>query len=130
MEQIKKVMQGIMKGLAYLHKFGIMHRDIKLENVMLRSLDSWEVVIVDFGLAVMSSDDEYIHYRCGTPGYISPEVINMKGKEQLDVICDVFSAGVLFHVILTHRFLFPGSSSQEIYDKNKTFAFDLKGEMY
>jgi serine/threonine protein kinase len=49
-------MRGVMKGLAYLHKYDIMHRDIKLENVMVRSLDSWEVVIVDFGLAVMSSD--------------------------------------------------------------------------
>jgi len=78
--QSKIIMRGILQGLSYLHKYGIMHRDIKLENIMLRSLDSWEVVIVDFGLAVMNGDEDYIHYRCGTPGYIAPEVINIKGK--------------------------------------------------
>jgi serine/threonine protein kinase len=37
-----------------MHKFGIMHRDIKLENIMLKSKNSLEVVIVDFGLAAIS----------------------------------------------------------------------------
>lgn len=50
-----------------------MHRDIKPENIMFRtkSNDS-EVVIVDFGLAVFCDTNDYIWYRCGTPGYIAP----------------------------------------------------------
>ena len=47
-------MKGIIEGLTYMHRFGIMHRDIKFENIMFRSKDSLEVVIVDFGLAAIS----------------------------------------------------------------------------
>lgn len=60
-----------------MHKFGIMHRDIKLENIMFKSKGSLDVVIVDFGLAAISEDESYIFYRCGTPGYIAPEIIGM-----------------------------------------------------
>jgi serine/threonine protein kinase len=72
LEKTRSIMQGVMAGLSYLHKYGIMHRDIKLENIMLRSADSWEPVLVDFGLAAISDDEPYINYRCGTPGYIAP----------------------------------------------------------
>jgi serine/threonine protein kinase len=47
-------MRGLIKALVYMHGFGVMHRDIKLQNVMLRSPDSWEPVLVDFGLAAIS----------------------------------------------------------------------------
>jgi len=52
-EQGKQVMRGLLKALAYMHRFGVMHRDIKLQNVMLRS-NTWEPVLVDFGLAAIS----------------------------------------------------------------------------
>ena len=75
--QIKLIIKSIIEGLAYMHKFDIMHRDIKLENLMFRSKDSWEIVIVDFGLAAVSDNEPYILYHCGTPGYIAPEIILM-----------------------------------------------------
>lgn len=49
-------MKGIAEGLAHMHRYGVMHRDIKLENVMFRSKDSLEVVLVDFGLAAISEE--------------------------------------------------------------------------
>lgn len=55
-----------------MHKFDIMHRDIKLENIMFRDENSWEAIIVDFGLAAVSDDEPYTLHRCGTPGYIAP----------------------------------------------------------
>ena len=101
-----------MEGLSYLHKFGVMHRDIKLENVMLRSLDSWDPVLIDFGLAAVSDDEPYFHYRCGTPGYIAPEIIEMRGHKHTDVVCDVFSAGCVFHILLTNSYLFTGTNAK------------------
>jgi len=65
-------MRGLLKALVYMQSFGVMHRDIKLQNVMLRSPDSWEPVLVDFGLAAISDEEPYHFYRCGTPGYIAP----------------------------------------------------------
>lgn len=49
-------MRGIAEGLAYMHRFGVMHRDVKLENVMFRGKDSLEAVLVDFGLAAISEE--------------------------------------------------------------------------
>jgi serine/threonine protein kinase len=89
-----------------------MHRDIKLENIMFRSKDSLEVVIVDFGLAAVSDDEPYIFYRCGTPGFIAPEIIGMQSNERIDVVCDIFSAGVIFHILLTNKYLFVGQNNQ------------------
>ena len=65
-------MIGLTKGLKELHDKDIMHRDIKPENIMLRSNVGLEPVIVDFGLAANVKSEDYIFYRCGTPGYVSP----------------------------------------------------------
>lgn len=53
-----------------------MHRDIKPENIMLR--EHLEPVLVDFGLAALCEADDYIFYRCGTPGYVAPEVTQLQ----------------------------------------------------
>ena len=65
-------MNGIFNGLSHLDKVRVAHRDIKLENVVLRDQDNLDPVIVDFGLSVFSDDDEYLFDRCGTPGYVPP----------------------------------------------------------
>lgn len=55
-----------------------MHRDLKLENILFRRQDDLSsVVIADFGLATDINDD-FIFSRCGTPGYVAPEVLNIK----------------------------------------------------
>jgi calcium-dependent protein kinase len=73
-EEIKEFMVGLLRGLKRLHSDRIMHRDLKPENIMLRK-DSMSPVIVDFGLATHADVDKYLFYRCGTPGYVAPEII-------------------------------------------------------
>lgn len=80
---------------------------------------------MDLGLAEISEEEPYIFYRCGTPGYIAPEIIGMDGEQPINVGCDIFSLGVIFHVLLTNRFLFTGSDNQEVYHSNKALSFDL-----
>ena len=123
-------MVGIAEGLKYMHSFGVMHRDIKMENIMFRSQDSLEPVIVDFGLAAISEEEPYLFYRCGTPGYIAPEIITMQENQTINVGCDIFSAGVIFHVLTTKKFLFLGQNNQEVYRSNKSLSFDLDSQEY
>lgn len=54
-----------------------MHRDLKPENLILRHKDdSYDVVIADFGLAdFYNKEGDYMFKRCGTPGYVAPEVL-------------------------------------------------------
>lgn len=65
-----------------MHNRRIMHRDIKPENIMIRSSGSLSPVIVDFGLATFADIDEYLFFRCGTPGYVAPEIIELSTCKQ------------------------------------------------
>ncbi len=65
-------MQGLLSGLNELNKLKIVHRDLKLDNIMLRDKNSFEPVVIDFGLATFTDEPEYLYHKCGTPGYVSP----------------------------------------------------------
>jgi serine/threonine protein kinase len=99
------IMYGLLKGLECLYDRGIAHRDLKPANIMLRktkSITSEDVVIVDFGLAAGFTETNLIYKRCGTPGYIAPEVIAAKNVEQHYEIprkSDIFSIGVIMYVL-------------------------------
>lgn len=70
--EVTELMSGLLEGLSKLSEQGIVHRDLKFENIMLRDLNTFEPVIIDFGLATFSEEPDYIYYRCGTPGFVSP----------------------------------------------------------
>ena len=68
-------------------------------------------MIADFGLAEFSDAEEYLFVRCGTPGYVAPEVINIKDmKTKYEPICDIFSLGLIFHILLLGKSAFPGKT--------------------
>jgi serine/threonine protein kinase len=71
-----------------------------------------------------------MHYQCGTPGFMAPEIISMRGKEHIDVACDIFSAGALLHVMLTNSYLFTGANSELVYQSNKILNFNLESDRY
>lgn len=105
-EEVKDIMRSLLKGMAELEASGIIHRDIKLENIMLREKEGIEPVIVDFGLAVYEDDEDYVYYQCGTPGYLAPEVLALTRGQKLSSKSDIFSVGVVMHVLMTGRYLF------------------------
>jgi hypothetical protein len=54
----------------------------------------------------------------------------MEGNQKVNVGCDIFSAGVVFHILLTNRFLFEGKNNHEIYRSNKNLSYDLSSKEY
>ena len=123
-------MRGILAGLEYLHKFDIAHRDIKLDNIIFRDEKSLDPVIADFGLATFTDDEPYIFNRCGTPGFIAPEITRMRENRKVRVSCDIFSAGVVFHILLTNKYLFEGIDPKETFKNNSKAEFNLDGKRY
>ncbi len=119
-----RVMKCILEALAYMNDKKIMHRDLKPDNMILKTKDKLEnctLKLVDFGLATIYDIEEYLFKRCGTPGFVAPEVINAPSKVNIHYTpkCDVFSAGIIFYILLTERSPFDGKSFKEILHKNK-----------
>mmetsp|Transcript_8667 Transcript_8667/g.8658 ORF Transcript_8667/g.8658 Transcript_8667/m.8658 type:complete len:195 (+) Transcript_8667:24-608(+) len=75
-DETRMLCSQLVDGIDYLHNRGILHRDLKLGNLLL-SEDKTLLKIGDFGLAVkLSNYSEERSTLCGTPNYISPEVVN------------------------------------------------------
>lgn len=54
-----------------------MHRDLKPENILCRSKEkTYDLVLADFGLATVKNDPNMLFKRCGTPGFVAPEILN------------------------------------------------------
>jgi len=79
----------VLKGLKYLHKQGVIHRDIKGANIL--TTKDGQVKLADFGIAVRKSDSGADDIDvCGTPYWMAPEIIQMTG---LTTACDIWSVG-------------------------------------
>ncbi|EGR30302.1 protein kinase domain protein [Ichthyophthirius multifiliis] len=119
-EFIKEIMRQILNGLIYLHSKQIMHRDIKLQNIMLQNNEnSFIVKIIDFGFAQFINK-KYIFVHVGTPGYVAPEILqNQQDNNRYNEKCDMFSLGILFHLLLTGQHIFTGQQFIQILQKNK-----------
>ena len=92
----KRVISGVCDALMVLHSRGIVHRDVKPENVMIES--SGRVLLVDFNASRIQSDVSKDTVVMGPVGYASPEQL---GLSQTDARTDIYAAGVLYNVMLT-----------------------------
>jgi serine/threonine protein kinase len=63
-------------------------------------------VLIDLGLCCFKGDANSVYRKCGTPGFIAPEVYEAEGIEDYDEKCDIFSLGVIFYTLLTGKYPF------------------------
>ena len=106
----KVIFKELMDGLKYCHEKGIVHRDIKLDNILLDELG--HVKIGDFGVSKKTAKGKLMYDRCGTPAYIAPEMLTDKGYEGEKV--DVWSAGVVLYTMIYGNFPFKADNVEEL----------------
>ena len=100
----------IMRGLSHAHSRGIIHRDIKPQNIMV--LRDGSVKVADFGIACLADAHQTLAQEAlGSVHYISPE--QAKG-ERLDARSDIYSAGVVLYEMLTGRLPFEGDNAVSV----------------
>ncbi|KAF3830011.1 hypothetical protein GH733_001436 [Mirounga leonina] len=124
------IIQSLASAIAYLHNKDIVHRDLKLENIMVKSsfIDdnnemNLNIKVTDFGLAVKKHgrSEAMLQTTCGTPIYMAPEVINAHDYSQQ---CDIWSIGVIMYLLLCGEPPFLASSEE------KLFELIRKGELH
>ncbi|TNV85620.1 hypothetical protein FGO68_gene14086 [Halteria grandinella] len=117
-EQTKVLMMQLLLALDFMHKREIVHRDIKLDNILLNKVSEghFDVKIADFGLAAkLSSISGVLTEICGSAGYIAPEILR---ELPYDEKVDIFSLGSVFFNFMTGCFLFSGNSEDEVLKNN------------
>ena len=140
-KDIARIFYQIMSGVAYIHGIGIVHRDLKLENVLFSTEEpNSPIKIIDFGFSVfmgknneMSKEKESesqdpkkggfkrLKSKVGTLYYISPEII----KGNYDEKCDIWACGVILYILLCGYPPFNGSSDKEVYNIITQVKYDF-----
>ena len=113
-EKISKFLfRQIILGIQHIHSKKIVHRDIKLENILI-DLNN-KIKICDFGIGIMlESEDELIHDQCGTPMYMAPEIIlNSKKGGYKGFPVDIWSAGIALYIMLSGTLPFSYKNNRE-----------------
>lgn len=117
--QTKSVVKDILQGTAYLHEMSIVHRDIKMENVLCTAKEfPFTAKIADFALATFL---EAVHVskaglqsQVGSPFYIAPEILR---EDRYGALVDSWSIGVMMYIMLTRRYPFAGATVQETLEQ-------------
>ena len=97
-EVVKFYAIQIIIAVGYLHEKGVVHRDLKLENILLNS-DGF-IKLIDFGLAKTITGKDLAKSKCGTPMYMAPELFDKTGHNK-DV--DWWALGVLMYEMLVGK---------------------------
>ena len=112
-EQVAKfIFKQIVLTLQYIHDHNIVHRDIKLDNILI-DLDN-NIKICDFGVSKMIKNNESMIEQCGTPAYIAPEILLNRGYDGFGV--DIWSAGVVLYAMLSGTVPFKGNNIKDLHD--------------
>lgn len=105
--EVKKIAKSLIAAIGYIHQNNIVHRDLKLENILLNERGNpYSVKIIDFGISGLLSKvggGEII--QAGTLIYSPPEIVAKKRLESNPKI-DVWSLGVILYILLTKEYPF------------------------
>ncbi|VDL74389.1 unnamed protein product, partial [Nippostrongylus brasiliensis] len=109
-EEARCYMKQILLGLAEMHSKQFVHLDLKPENILLKSKNSTDLKIIDFGLARKIDPNRTVKLLFGTPEFCAPEVVN---NEPVSFSTDMWTVGVIAYVLLSGMSPFLGDTDAE-----------------
>jgi calcium-dependent protein kinase len=116
--QIAVIFKQLLSGLAYLHSNNIVHRDLKLENILIQEIEKsktngeelFNIKIIDFGTARIFSNKKKPQSIVGSSYYIAPEVLRQNYNKE----CDLWRVGVILYMFIVGHAPFDGCDDEEI----------------
>ncbi|KAM3137052.1 hypothetical protein pb186bvf_010780 [Paramecium bursaria] len=125
-QDIRIIMRQLLDGLAFIHAKQIIHRDLKPENILFLTKDIDSLKIADFGLAQNVNQHPFTYPKCGTPGFVAPEILEQDSENAIyDQKCDIFSAGVILYILLVGEPLFERKERREQLELNRKCEINL-----
>ena len=139
------IIKQILKGVSYLASLNIIHRDIKPENIIYieenqkkekinengeinvngnnnkKERNNINIVLVDFGFATYEKEYSKLFTRCGTPGFVAPEILQDKKYNKK---ADVYSIGIIFYLLLSGDIPFDSESYRDMVFLNTQGKID------
>ncbi len=119
-EEVRRVLADLAEALDHAHRQGVVHRDVKPDNVLLDD-ESGRALLTDFGVAKALGGGETMTSAgsvVGTPSYMSPE--QAAGRADIDGRSDIYSLGVMGFAMLTGRLPFEGKTAGDVLAKHLT----------
>jgi MAP/microtubule affinity-regulating kinase len=110
-KEARRVFYQIVSAVHYCHSKSVVHRDLKLENILVNN--DKNIKVIDFGFSVVANNVCKLNLFCGTALYVAPEIVNRKSYWGPPV--DIWSLGVILYVMLSGRFPFKGINESELY---------------
>eukprot|EP00418_Pyrodinium_bahamense_P071114 CAMPEP_0179097846 /NCGR_PEP_ID=MMETSP0796-20121207/45056_1 /TAXON_ID=73915 /ORGANISM="Pyrodinium bahamense, Strain pbaha01" /LENGTH=804 /DNA_ID=CAMNT_0020795601 /DNA_START=5 /DNA_END=2417 /DNA_ORIENTATION=- len=120
-DRARTVVCGLLSALAHVHRRGIVHRDVKPENMLLAT--DGRPVLADFGIACRVEDEKEMARRCGSPGYAAPEVLSGK---PYGMKVDCFSSGSLLFFLICSKVPFDGPSVASMLRRTERCNVDFR----
>ncbi len=128
--QLAVLFYQVLSGLYYLHSNNIVHRDLKLENILISEIEKDKVTnekyfwvkIIDFGTAKIFEKNKSEKAVVGSSYYIAPEVLHKHYNEK----CDTWSVGVILYMLIVGRAPFDGKDDEEIIENIEKGQFNSK----
>ncbi|MEQ2291664.1 hypothetical protein AMECASPLE_015270, partial [Ameca splendens] len=125
--EVIKYMLQIIDGVNFIHKQGIVHLDLKPENIMCVNKTGSKIKLIDFGLARRLENAGTLKVLFGTPEFVAPEVINY---EAISYPTDMWSIGVICYILLSGLSPFMGDNDNETLANVTSATWDFEDEAF
>jgi len=112
----------IISAVTYIHSKKVVHRDLKLENILLDK-NTNSIKIIDFGLSNIARDGDLMSTSVGSPEYASPEIIS--GSMYSGIETDIWSCGVILYTLLTAKLPFQDDFVPKLFTKIREGRYEM-----
>jgi calcium-dependent protein kinase len=128
-EKAYYIMSQVLSAVNYLHSKGIVHRDVKPENMLVENKvknnnkEMLNIKLIDFGTSNYYNESKKFTLKVGSPYYIAPEVI----KKSYDYKCDIWSCGVILFILLVGYPPFKGNTQKDLLNSIVKGKYSISG---
>ena len=141
-EIVQFLMRQVVSGLKYIHENGIIHRDIKLDNILVKfyaekdlktlNMMKTHVKISDFGISIKPGEGQLAYTAIGSPAYMDPFILkklnernDLANSQGYDKSSDIWSLGAMCYEMLIGRRVFTGRNLKDLYKKVEGGSYSL-----